>query len=29
MPTSYMPDADKLVGDPRLQPIGDDEDLPF
>lgn len=29
MPTSYMPDADKLVGDPHLQTIVDDDDLPF
>ena len=29
IPTSYMPDADKLVGDPHFEGIGEDEDLPF
>lgn len=29
MPTSYMPDADKLVGEPYLEPVSEDDDLPF
>lgn len=29
IPTSYMPDADKLVGNPYFEEIGEDEDLPF